>query len=163
MAVAILKAILITIEVISSILLICVILIQKSKSQGMGMAFGGSVGESIFGAQMGNVLTKTTVILAIIFFANTTLLAMIYTSGREAGSSEPVRQGPVEVTPVNPSDLQEDQQEGTDSAESEDAAVSGTEEIVIPEEMEITAEGAETEPSDISLDNEMSEEADRDQ
>ncbi|MFW6151795.1 MAG: preprotein translocase subunit SecG [Verrucomicrobiota bacterium] len=159
MAVAILKAILITIEVISSILLIGVILIQKSKSQGMGMAFGGSVGESIFGAQMGNVLTKTTVILAIIFFANTTLLAMMYTSGREAGAVAPLRQGPVEVTPVDPSELKQSE----DSAEESAGGSSGTEDVVIPEDMEITAEDVETGKSDISSDNAMSEEADRDQ
>lgn len=41
------------------------------------MAFGGGMGEAIFGSQMGNVLTKTTVVLAIVFLVNTTLLAML--------------------------------------------------------------------------------------
>ncbi len=159
MAVAILKAILITIEVISSILLIGVILIQKSKSQGMGMAFGGSVGESIFGAQMGNVLTKTTVILAIIFFVNTTLLGIMYTSGRDVGAVAPIRQGPIEVTPVDPSELKQSE----NSTEEQASGGSGTEDVVMPEDMEITAEDVETGQSDISSDNTMPEEADRDQ
>ena len=66
-----------TVNVVSAIMLLGVILIQKSKSQGAGLAFGGTMGESMFGAQMGNVLTKTTVILAIVFLLNTTLLALI--------------------------------------------------------------------------------------
>lgn len=104
---AILKAVLITIEILSSVLLIGVILIQKSKSQGMGMAFGGNVGESIFGAQMGNVLTKTTVILAIVFFVNTTFLAMLYSSGRPSTVGETIEGAPAEVTPVEPQELQD--------------------------------------------------------
>jgi len=77
---------LIAVEVICSILLLGVILIQRTKSQGMGLAFGGAVGESIFGAQMGNVLTRTTVVLAIIFLVTTTLLAMIGARGAGDGS-----------------------------------------------------------------------------
>lgn len=77
MVLAVIRYLLLVVEVTSSILLIGVILLQKSKQQGAGMAFGSGVGESLFGAQVGNVLTKTTVILAVIFLANTTLLAYI--------------------------------------------------------------------------------------
>lgn len=73
----ILRFFLITIEVLSAFLLIVIILMQRSKSQGMGVAFGGGMGETLFGSQMGNVLTKTTVILAIIFLGNTTFLAIV--------------------------------------------------------------------------------------
>ena len=69
------------VEVLCSILLIAVILVQRTKSQGMGMAFGSQVGENLFGAQMGNVLTKTTVILGIVFLLNTTFLALL--AGRQ--------------------------------------------------------------------------------
>lgn len=75
----ILKYLLVFVEVITSLLLIGVILLQKTKSQGVGMAFGGAMGESLFGAQVGNVLTKTTVVLGIVFLVNTTLLAMLET------------------------------------------------------------------------------------
>lgn len=88
----ILTYILITVEVICSILLLGVILIQRTKSQGMGLAFGGAMGESIFGAQMGNVLTRTTVVLAITFLVTTTLLAML--GAREAGDGSVVDGAP---------------------------------------------------------------------
>jgi protein translocase SecG subunit len=45
----------------------------------MGMAFGAGVGESLFGAQVGNVLTRITIILGIVFLVNTTLLGLLNT------------------------------------------------------------------------------------
>jgi preprotein translocase subunit SecG len=78
---------LVVIEVLCCLMLIGVILLQKTKGQGMGLAFGAAMGESLFGARVGNVLTKTTVILAIVFLVNTTILAMMGTAGRRAGGS----------------------------------------------------------------------------
>jgi preprotein translocase subunit SecG len=75
------KAILILIEIISSILLIVIVLLQRSKSEGLGLAFGSQMGESLFGARAGNVLVKATVWLGIIFMVNTTVLAKIYSKG----------------------------------------------------------------------------------
>jgi preprotein translocase subunit SecG len=77
----VLKAILILIEVVSSILLIVIILLQRSKSEGLGLAFGSQMGESLFGARAGNVLVKATVWMGIIFLVNTTVLAKIYSKG----------------------------------------------------------------------------------
>ena len=77
----ILKAILILIEIVSSILLIVIILLQRSKSEGLGLAFGSQMGESLFGARAGNVLVKATVWMGIIFLVNTTVLAKIYSKG----------------------------------------------------------------------------------
>ncbi len=73
----ILTYLLVLIEAVVSFLLISIILVQRSKSQGVGMAFGGGMGETLFGSQMGNVLTKTTIILGIIFLVNTTILAIM--------------------------------------------------------------------------------------
>ena len=73
------------VEIVTAVLLIFVILLQKSKSHGMGGVVGG-MGESVFGPQMGNVLTKITVILMIIFLASTLALAMIG-ARRSAGTS----------------------------------------------------------------------------
>jgi len=69
--------ILLVVEVVISFLLIAVILMQRSKSQGAGVAFGGGMGEAVFGAQMGNVLTRTTVVLGIAFLVNTTFIAVL--------------------------------------------------------------------------------------
>ncbi len=79
----ILRVLLIVIEVATSLLLIGIILIQKSHSQGMGLAFGAGMGESLFGSRAGNVLTRATVILASVFLATTLLLAIVFTSSHE--------------------------------------------------------------------------------
>lgn len=64
-------------EVIVCFLLGGVILLQKPKDGGLGVTIGGGMGEALFGAQMGNVLTKTTIILGVIFLANTLLLSRL--------------------------------------------------------------------------------------
>lgn len=100
----ILTYLLIVVEAIVSFMLIGIILIQKTKSQGMGLAFGSGMGESLFGAQMGNVLTKTTVVLAIIFLVNTTLLAMIGAGRRAASVTDSVTETvpPPAAMPASP-------------------------------------------------------------
>ena len=80
------KALLILIEIICSILLIVIVLLQRSKSEGLGLAFGSQMGESLFGARAGNVLVKVTVWLGIIFLVNTTVLAKIYSRGSSSQS-----------------------------------------------------------------------------
>ena len=74
------KLLLIAVEAICSLLIIGVILLQKSKGEGLGMAFGAEMGESIFGARASNVLVKITIWLGTIFIVNTVILAMIYTN-----------------------------------------------------------------------------------
>lgn len=70
---------------IISLLLIALILIQPSKSGGMGAAFGG-VGESAFGGKAGSHLTKTTVVMTTIFFVFALLLAAFI--GRGIGETK---------------------------------------------------------------------------
>jgi len=77
-----LKILLILIEVICSLLLIGVILLQKTKGEGLGMAFGAEMGESIFGARASNVLVKITVWLGVIFLVNTVILGVLYSKSR---------------------------------------------------------------------------------
>ena len=57
-----------------------VIMMQRSKQEGLGAAFGGGFTESIWGAQTSNVLVKATVWAAIIFFILSIVLARLYTS-----------------------------------------------------------------------------------
>jgi protein translocase SecG subunit len=68
---------LITLHIIVALLLIFIILMQKGKDGG---GLGGLVGgysQTIFGTQKGNVLTKTTTILAITFIVISFLLTFI--------------------------------------------------------------------------------------
>lgn len=84
---SILISVLLVVEVLASFLLIVVILAQKSKDQGLGMAFGGGMGESLFGSRAGNVLTRMTIILAGIFMVTTILLGILFAKGQAGGSS----------------------------------------------------------------------------
>ena len=68
-------------EVIVCFLLGGVILLQKPKEGGLGVSFGGGMGEALFGAQMGNVLTKGTIILGTIFLLNTLVLSRLTSHG----------------------------------------------------------------------------------
>ena len=64
-------------EVLVCFLLGGVILLQKPKDGGLGVSFGGGMGEALFGAQMGNVLTKATIILGTVFLLNTLVLSRL--------------------------------------------------------------------------------------
>lgn len=79
----ILRILLIVVEVVSSMLLIGVILLQKTKGEGLGLAFGSGMGETLFGSRAGNVLTKITVTLSIVFLANTAILGLLFTNAHE--------------------------------------------------------------------------------
>ena len=97
---------LIFIEIVSALLLIGIILLQKTKDEGLGLAFGAGVGETLFGSRAGNVLTKITETLAGIFLLNT--LAIGYIAAGRAGSGSvidriPVQQAaPMQSMPVTP-------------------------------------------------------------
>ncbi len=82
-------------EALVCLLLMGAILIQRTKSQGMGLALGAGMGEAMFGSQAGNVMTRATVILAAIFLANTTLLAIIGTQRVERSAADSAVSAPV--------------------------------------------------------------------
>ena len=101
MFVAVLRYVLMAVEILCSILLIGIILIQRTRGQGVGgLAFGVGMGESLFGAQAGNVLTKITVILAVVFLVNTTILAMIRVVPEDESVSDKI--GDVANVPMAP-------------------------------------------------------------
>lgn len=57
-------------------LLCFVILIQESKSTGLGASFGGEAGESLFGTSTADVLKKFTAWLAVAFFVSCIILSL---------------------------------------------------------------------------------------
>ncbi len=97
----VLKVLLVLVEIVSGVLLVSVILLQKSKDQGLGLAFGAGVGESLFGSRAGNVLTKITIGLAVVFMANTLLIGYLM-SGSPASGSITDDLPTQAVTPVQP-------------------------------------------------------------
>lgn len=70
-----------------------VIMMQRSKQEGLGAAFGGGFTESVWGAQTSNVLVKATVWAAIIFFVLSITLARLYSHQEAlAAKGSPVQQ-----------------------------------------------------------------------
>jgi len=100
----VLKAILLIVLVLCSLSLIGLILLQRSKSEGLGLAFGASTGESLFGARAGNVLTRATVVLGSVFMLCALLLGVLYAQQDRSlmsnVESDPVPQ--VQTLPMEP-------------------------------------------------------------
>lgn len=73
------------------VLLCGVILMQESKSSGLGASFGGDVSDSVFGTSTADVLKKITGWLAFFFFASCLILSLWTSSiarGRTAAASD---------------------------------------------------------------------------
>ena len=90
--------------VIVSVLMCLVVLMQRSKQEGLGAAFGGGFTESVWGAQTSQVLVKATVWLAALFFVLSISLARLY-SHRASLEKEisPLQQQLLQpVAPVKP-------------------------------------------------------------
>src|ERR1700677_1677395 len=66
-----------------------VIMMQRSKQEGLGAAFGGGFTDSVWGAQTSQVLVKATVVLAALFFILSLGLARLY-SHKAALNENPV-------------------------------------------------------------------------
>jgi preprotein translocase subunit SecG len=69
---------LLAINVVVSLLIIFVVLMQRPKSEGLGAAFGGGMTENLFGAQTSNVLANFTRWLGGLFFFLTLILSILY-------------------------------------------------------------------------------------
>ena len=55
--------------VLTSLFLICLVLIQRGKGGGLAGAFGGVGGSSAFGTKAGDVFTRVTIYVALLWFA----------------------------------------------------------------------------------------------
>ena len=71
-------SLLLSFHVIIAVLIIALILVQKGKGADMGSAFGAGASGTIFGAKgSANFLSRTTAILATIFFITSLALAYL--------------------------------------------------------------------------------------
>jgi preprotein translocase subunit SecG len=75
--------VLLVIYVIDCAFMGLVIMMQRSKQEGLGAAFGGGFTDSIWGAQTSSVLVKATVWAAAIFFLLSITLARLYSNSAE--------------------------------------------------------------------------------
>lgn len=86
----------ITLFILLSVVLCFVILIQESKSSGLGASFGGAASDSLFGTSTADVLKKFTAWLAFVFFASCIILSL-WTASMGRSKQVEVSQFPVET------------------------------------------------------------------
>lgn len=101
---------LVTVQVLSAIGVITLVLLQHGKGADMGAAFGGGASGSLFGATgSANFLSRTTGFLAAVFFASTLGLALLVNTRTEAPASVmdavPAGQGGSTPAPAGPADV----------------------------------------------------------
>ena len=78
----------IIVHVVMAIAIIGLVLIQQGKGADAGASFGGGASQTVFGASgSGNFLTKTTSILAVVFFVTSFALAVIAKNKAESVGS----------------------------------------------------------------------------
>ena len=91
---------LLAVQMISAVAMIGLILVQHGKGADMGAAFGSGGSGSLFGASgSANFLSRTTAVLATVFFVCTLMLAYFGTA-RPAASSASVLEGAASTAPV---------------------------------------------------------------
>ena len=82
-----LNSVLIVIQVICAVAVIILILLQHGKGADMGAAFGSGASGSLFGASgSANFLSRSTAVLAAVFFIATIGLAYTATAARTAAA-----------------------------------------------------------------------------
>lgn len=64
--------------ILSSVFLICLVLIQRGKGGGLAGAFGGMGGSSAFGTKAGDVFTRVTIAIALVWFILNMLLVVLH-------------------------------------------------------------------------------------
>ena len=91
--------IILTVQILSAIVMIGLILVQHGKGADMGAAFGSGGSGSLFGASgSANFLSRTTAVLATVFFVST--LALAYFGNLRPASSGSVLEGAAVVAPA---------------------------------------------------------------
>ena len=116
-----LNSILLILQVLLSISLIVLILLQHGKGADAGAAFGSGASATIFGARgSGNFLSRSTTILAILFFVVCLSLAYL-SSRREAPDSVTgsVTSQPLEEQGFGDGDLPPADEAGDNSSSSD--------------------------------------------
>nr|WP_315463496.1 preprotein translocase subunit SecG [uncultured Rhodoferax sp.] len=91
--------IILTVQLLAAVAMIGLILVQHGKGADMGAAFGSGGSGSLFGASgSANFLSRTTAVLATVFFVST--LALAYFGNLRPTSSGSVLEGAAVVAPA---------------------------------------------------------------
>ena len=100
---SVMLTLILVVQMLSALAMIGLILIQHGKGADMGAAFGSSGSGSLFGATGGaNFMSRTTAVLAFVFFVCT--LSLAYFGNLTPSSSGSVLEGASVSTPTAPVD-----------------------------------------------------------
>ena len=92
--------IILAVQILSALAMIGLILVQHGKGADMGAAFGSGASGSLFGATgSANFLSRTTAVLAAVFFV--TSLSLAYIASNKPKTSGSVMQDAVTSQPVS--------------------------------------------------------------
>lgn len=104
--------VILVVDVIVALCIIGLVLLQHGKGADVGAAFGSGASGSLFGASgSANFLSRTTAVLAVVFFLTTFTLAYLVTHKPRAGAGvmdtakeqpRPMQQAPAQPTPPDP-------------------------------------------------------------
>jgi preprotein translocase subunit SecG len=101
LAVTLIMKIVAVLFILSSVILILVILIQKGRGGGLSGAFGGAMAGSILGSKTGDFLTWVTIALVGIFLGLAVVMAKFYRpTVSEFGTEQTTRQEPTTESPL---------------------------------------------------------------
>jgi preprotein translocase subunit SecG len=97
----VISTILLAVQMLSAVTMVGLILVQHGKGADMGAAFGSGGSGSLFGASgSANFLSRTTAVLATVFFVSTLLLAYFGSIRPTATSSGSVLENAALVAPA---------------------------------------------------------------
>lgn len=109
---------LLAINVLVCLLLILLVLMQRPKSEGLGVAFGGGMTEAFLGTQTANVLANATRWLLGFFFILNLGLSILYAhQNKESSLSKQLANAPKPVVTATPAES------GTNAADAAKAHV----------------------------------------
>ena len=95
----VLSSVILAVQMLAALAMIGLILMQHGKGADMGASFGGGSSGSLFGASgSANFLSRTTAVLATVFFVTT--LALAYLSNVRPASSGSVLEGAPVTAPA---------------------------------------------------------------
>ncbi len=103
------EQLILVVHILAALAIIGLILVQQGKGADMGASFGAGASQTLFGASgSGNVLTRSTAILATVFFL--TSLALAFVAKNSGTSSEDLIEVPVleesrDIAPVPVGDM----------------------------------------------------------
>lgn len=119
---------LLVLQVVVSILLVGIVLMQRPKQEGLGAAFGAGMTDQMFGARTTSVLQRGTVYLGVAFFVLALALAVLigqrskHTNKSLLAEEKRLEAPAAPAAPATPASLSEQVKKAEEAAKAADSA-----------------------------------------